>query len=179
MVKKQKNNLFSFLKSLKSKDGKKNLIGFALLLIGFSGGFLAAFFIVGKFPQIKNIQPERMKELPLTEKEVKNGKQPEIDLVVGKEIPLPEGGEIGGYIQSQLIDLDGDKTKEAIAIYHDVGEDNGEWRLYKPFFVIFKLRDNKWVKLTERELESFSIWNERESLVELGKLKNQFELADL
>lgn len=96
---------------------------------------------------------------------------------------LPKTGDIKEYIQSQQIDLDGDGTEEAVAIYRDGG--NGETiSIYKIFFVIFKLKDNRWVKLVDQRLESLSqdtlkAGNSDMAMTEYAKGENKFQLTDL
>lgn len=90
--------------------------------------------------------------------------------------PLPTTDKINNYIQSQLVDLDKDGIKELVAIYPD-RED--EKNFYYTVFVIFKLKDNRWVKLIEQKLGNFDFTEDRGTPVEFGKIMSKFTLSDL
>jgi len=93
-----------------------------------------------------------------------------------EKIPLPKTDQISDYIQSQLIDLDKDKIKEAVAIYYDREDETNS---YSTVFIIFKLKDNQWVKLIEQKLGNFVFTEDRGTLVEFGKIMSKFTLSDL
>ncbi|MCJ7740880.1 hypothetical protein MUP32_06250 [Candidatus Microgenomates bacterium] len=90
--------------------------------------------------------------------------------------PLPTTDKINNYIQSQLVDLDKDGIKEMVAIYP---EREDETSSYNTVFVIFKLKDNRWVKLIEQKLGNFLFTKDRGTLVEFGKIISKFTLSDL
>jgi len=90
-------------------------------------------------------------------------------------IPLPKNEQIGGYLQSLLVDLDKDEKKEAVAIYYDKGDKNN---LHNAFFVIFKLKNNQWAKLTEVKLGNIDM-KDKESPDEIEKALKKFSLLDL
>ena len=114
-----------------------------LTLVLFAAGFVLALYLSDKI-------------LPLLNKKITLPKV----RVVDSEVPLPIVGKISGYIQSELVDLDNDGVEEAVVIYHD---DGGATKIYRTYFAVFKLEDNRWIKLVDRELEGFSIWDETET----------------
>ncbi|HUV46528.1 MAG TPA: hypothetical protein VMW29_00185 [Candidatus Bathyarchaeia archaeon] len=94
-----------------------------------------------------------------------------------EKIPLPKNEQIGGYIQSLLVDLDKDEKKEAVAIYYDRGDE--ENFINDTFFVIFKLKNNQWTKLTETKLGYITFVQDKEFPSGVDKALNKFSLLDL
>lgn len=93
-----------------------------------------------------------------------------------EKIPLPINEQIGGYIQSLLVDLDKDEIKEAVAIYYDRGDGKN---IRNTFFVIFKLKNNQWTKLTETKLGYITFMEGKEFPSGVDKALNKFSLLDL
>lgn len=137
----------------------KLIFTFILITFLFCAGFFFALSVSDKI-------------LPLFNKEIKKTKV----RVVDSKVPLPIVERISGYIQSELVDFDNDGEEEAVVIYHDNG---GTTKIYRTYFAIFKLVDNRWVTLVEKELEGFSIWEETESAEEVGEKLNSFMLVEL
>lgn len=98
------------------------------------------------------------------------------DIITQSALGLPQDKSIGGYIQTQTLDFDNDKSPELIAIYYDQGD---EFRLYKIFFAVFKQKGQEWQKLFQQELEEVSLFEETGSPLEKGKLYNSFQIVNL
>jgi len=89
---------------------------------------------------------------------------------------LPEDETIGGYIQSQTADLDGDKNLELIVISFSHTDEYG---LSKVHFSIFKKDGRMWQKIFEKELEGLTLRDDAGSLSEYGKNYHSFQLKDV
>lgn len=165
---------FSTLLFFKSK---KRLLAIVLILIAFLAGFLVALsFTNRKSSQSRPVVSDILKETPAEEEKITEIEIEEVS-VSAEDIPIPQGEKIGGYIQHQLLDLNGDKVKELIAIFHDKGTDG----LYRVSFAIYKAEKGSWKMYLRQELEGFTLWTRDKDTfpTEVGKSMNSYDLADV
>lgn len=147
---------------------KKNSAGFIIPVLVLV--ILVATTVTGVYLSKAKREISQEKEKTTTQKET------------SQQLPsLPQTADVKEYVQSKLIDLDGDGTSEAVAIYR--GE-SGEYGIFKVFFVIFKLKEGRWIKLIEQKLADLSqstsaFYDPKMTLIEYTKTRNELFLSDL